>query len=113
MNIEDIIAALRHMTKDGDALVAGVSIRQVADLLAACRAAGFIGPDGKVRKVLGFYALNEDGTLFASEDDTMLYREPICGDVERAIASVELRGIDREYRWFLTREAALAAKEAK
>lgn len=38
-------------------------LRTAADLLDQCRAAGFIGEDGKVRKVLGTLPLTADGCV--------------------------------------------------
>ena len=89
----------------------GPPLTEAARIISQCRAAGFIGPDGKVRKVLGTLMYTEDGCIVA--DCGRVYFLDEDGDVIEWDASGTGDHIPVE-RCYSTREAAqaAAAKEA-
>jgi hypothetical protein len=65
---------------------------------------------GEVRRVLGTLPLTADGCVIGVGYDEPLWREPVCGEIERRWASVAIDNIDPEYRWYSTPQAAEAAR---
>ncbi len=71
------------------------------------------GPKPIVRRVLGTFHLTADGCVIGNDYNTPLYREPICGEVEKRWPFLTLQNIDTDYRWYSTESAAKAADAGK
>ena len=107
--IEDVLDdEADHSTGERDR---AVLMRLAAWTIRQCRAAGFVTPEGEVRKVLGRLWTTEDGCILGVDYEGFLFRKESCGDIQRCWPSVCINNIDMDYKWYSTPEAARKAGE--
>ena len=114
MNIDDILSNLKETAQGcegGPDDHAFIALSRAQDILRECLAAGFVTPEGEVRKVLGRLWTTEDGCILGVDYEGFLFREESCGDIQRCWPSVCINNIDQDYKWYSTPEAARKAGE--
>lgn len=115
--LPDLIEELRMLLGRNVTSAGHIRDRAIAELTrlrkleAECKAAGFVKPEGEVRKVLGRLWTTEDGCILGVDYEGFLFREESCGDIQRCWPSVCINNIDQDYKWYSTPEAARKAGE--
>ena len=109
--LQEIMAELLNLTERAATFEEAGAGQWAARILRECKAAGFVTPEGEVRKVLGRLWTTEDGCILGVDYEGFLFREESCGDIQRCWPSVCINNIDQDYKWYSTPEAARKAGE--